>query len=91
MRAILIVLSVFLFAMPAKPHDWYDAACCNNRDCRPAAPGEVVFTANGWYVKQFDQYMQPGEYGVKQSKDHRMHICETETRARCIYVPDPGI
>lgn len=91
MRVFLLVICAFLFAIPAKPMGWYDAACCNNKDCRPAAKGEIVFTPDGWYIKQFNQTLKPDEWAVKKSKDHRMHICETATRARCIYVPDPGI
>lgn len=56
--------------------DWYDSACCNQRDCKPVADGDVEFadmdgpivrykpTGNVFHRSQF-----------RRSQDERYHVC----------------
>lgn len=66
--------------------DWYDPACCNQRDCRPVKDEDVEFanidgpiarykpTGNVFYQSQF-----------RRSQDERYHVCINSGMSYCFY------
>ncbi len=80
-----VVLFIALLGT-AKSHDWYDAACCSERDCRPAELGEIRYGSfegqTGWWITAVDppQFMPELKNGfpngrVRRSQDNDNHIC----------------
>lgn len=53
-------------------HSFYDASCCNDRDCAPLAPEQVQVTPNG-YVLPNGQTVPFGQERVSPDKDY--HWC----------------
>lgn len=93
---IAFVLVVVLLAAPAKAQDfrhlpgvddhsgpdhWYDAWCCNQRDCRPAKPGELSWEVKGWRHNP-SGYLYPHSRVLTIPKSAPeadrlvMHVCE---------------
>lgn len=59
--------------------DWYDPACCSQRDCKPVDDNDVEFgqdpvTGTGWV-----RYKPTGnvfyQYQFRRSQDERFHVC----------------
>lgn len=85
---------------------WYNGWCCNQRDCRPAKPGEVYATPEGWRVHGYDTVLDYNdESRVKKVPDKhddgRFHVCIMQSISsifgggskpyvRCIYYPKMG-
>lgn len=46
----LVAAAVVLLAQPAPAHEWYDGACCSDRDCRPVPNGTVRGTPTGYVL-----------------------------------------
>ena len=88
-----VVRGVWVLALcssVAQAHDWYPAACCSGRDCRPLteAKGESVLElAKGWEL--WDGRTIPRS-NAKVSPDGKFHLCETPNkRILCFFAP-PG-
>lgn len=95
----IVGLAFGLFASwiaDAQGHAWYDEDCCNIDDCRPAKPGEIKFTAQGYVAH--GQLLKHDDPGVRQGKDRQYHIClvpvhpdlamtTKENQVTCIYRP----
>jgi len=96
----LALLVAALLSIKVKAHEWYDPACCNDRDCAPIPMDAVRITAEGYLVE-----IGPGEHPmlhgevvfstipfnspmVRKSQDGDYHACLTAARSiRCFYVP----
>lgn len=75
--------------------DWYDASCCDNKDCRPVPDSEIeeidadvwLHKPTGLIFKKVEQ-VDDGEGGtvsstrVRESKDGRFHVCFTPELVR---------
>lgn len=100
--AFVVSVVVYLFsASKTYPHSWYDRDCCDDRDCRPAAPDEVQVNPTGYLVtvtidgftasKQF----RKDESAVRMSQDGRYHVCVQRFGQSisfyCLYVPGGGV
>lgn len=84
-----------MFATPAKAHSWYDAACCNEQDCRVIDPSSVTYdAANKIYYWKSDLSGKThafhednissvdGKPKVRISRDGENHGCERNTADR---------
>jgi hypothetical protein len=105
MKNVLITtmfMACFLFAFDsAYSHSWYDAACCNERDCQPVEPHVVTPVSGGWLIQ-----VKPGDHKfakdvrswlvpynsakVKRSRDDQYHVClspyvNPETNIQSLY------
>jgi hypothetical protein len=99
--ALLMLLRHAGYAEEAHMHglkradaDWYGSmqdGCCNDKDCRMTAFREVELRDGGWFIKTTGELIPFGNYRIKKSRDAAMHICLAQARARCLYIPDPGI
>lgn len=76
----------------------YEAACCSDRDCAPAADSDVVPAAGGWFVPRFNLLVPYDSRIVRRAPDGRFHFCvgvgvrdgaHVEI-LRCLYVPEFG-
>ena len=89
---VAIAFQILAAAMAYKAfgHSWYDPWCCNNTDCQPIKPEEVVATSEGYHIKgQF--FIPHGDDRIRLSRDWDYHFCEYPTgQARCFYVPPGG-
>lgn len=62
-------------------HDWYDADCCNNADCKPiesCSEMEEVKEGVKWNGYLFRK--------VRPSKDDKCHVCIFRGIPQCAYV-----
>lgn len=68
-----------------KAVDWYDATCCNLRDCAPIPDPENVEDLGGG-AHRYGPHTYKGD-DVKPSKDSRVHVCVTPSGVpMCIYI-----
>lgn len=108
MRALQLLL-IFCAGMmlaavldKAYPHSWYDRDCCDDKDCRPARPDEVVTVPGGFLVTVTmdavteTHFFTKGDPKVRFSQDGRFHVCVnhygkgTPLSWYCLYVPGGG-
>ena len=92
-KLVCIIVAVLL----TQGHSWYDAFCCNDKDCAPVLVDSVKWTPDGWYIKQQgnmrnDEVVPFNDPRIRESKDHNMHMCQLtwEKQIRCLYVPPGG-
>jgi len=73
---VVIALALMLLASitPAGAHDWYESACCHNKDCKPVPDGVVTETADGVRVEGFG-ILSESDSRLRWSQDDRDHIC----------------
>jgi hypothetical protein len=74
----------------ALAHDWYPAACCSEKDCRPLveAKGESVLeSAKGWEL--WDGRTVPRDT-AKLSPDGHFHLCESTAKTILCFFAPPG-
>ena len=98
--AILVVWLVWALASPARAHEAdtgfrYDGACCSDKDCRPADPGEVKEAPGGWLVVPSGIFIPHGDLRLHDAPDGRFHVCNRLAGDRasppwCVYVPSFG-
>ncbi len=81
-----IMLGMCVSVVIAKEHehginlipDWYDPACCSQRDCKPVDDKDVEFGQDG-LGNSWARYKPTGNtfyrYQFKQSQDERYHVC----------------
>lgn len=73
----------------------YDGACCSDKDCRPADPGEVKEAPGGWLVVPSGIFIPHGDLRLHDAPDGRFHVCNRLAGDRasppwCVYVPSFG-
>lgn len=98
MPFVVLFIIVFLMSMAgAEEHvhgvdvpDWYDANCCNQRDCKPVdrrdEPEAIMHgtePAYRWHGLIFEKSK------FKRSQDERFHVCIQPgmNTPLCIYLP----
>ena len=91
----LIIAACASLASAQAPHihggeipDWYDPACCNQRDCRPVDDSSIEFdTLNGAPVVR---YKPTGDIFTRErwktSQDERYHVCIWNGTPLCVYI-----
>lgn len=84
----LAVAATLALTGEARPHSWYDADCCDTRDCAPVPAARIVPEGDGWRVT-----ILPGQHplatapvevvlrgsAVRLSQDHQPHACVVAT------------
>ena len=67
--------------------DWYDPACCNQRDCRPVKDDEIEFSNMGGQLVA--RHKPTGAIFTrdrfKVSQDERYHVCIYNGAPLCFY------
>jgi len=100
--ALCALLGVAMFMLAAsksaRAHEWYDRACCSERDCYSISADEVEALTNGdWRVKATGDVFS-GPHGksmnhVRFSPDGQFHRCswngDRKMPSICLYVPLP--
>ena len=82
------LLGCSMVALPAAAHSWYPFDCCTVDDCSPI---------RSMYPREIDgEYVYVGDKGeailtlntsIRDSKDHRMHVCIREGKLLCLFLP----
>lgn len=94
---VAFTLIAMVLLSPAHPHDtpagWaYNQWCCNDRDCRQLADGDVVERDGGWYIKSMDVHVPYNHPQIHISMDSHFHVCELpKGTVRCFYVTGGGV
>ena len=82
--AIFFILSSAAFAQEPHIHgiavpDWYDSACCSNRDCKPVDDDADIEFGMDPTGNMFARYKPTGhtfyKHQFKLSQDERYHVC----------------
>jgi len=90
------VLALAVLCLPASAHNapsgWsYSAACCDSKDCHPAAPGEVETRQGGYFIPATREMIPFSDRRVKPSGDGTLHRCSYSgfpaAGTICLYVP----
>lgn len=89
-----VVALVIVLSMPAQAHEWYDATCCDDKDCAPVT-APVKNVDGGYYVEQFREVIPYRSRKIKKSLDGDYHVCKLYSKVsgswiRRLYVPPPG-
>jgi len=50
-RLLIAIAAVLLLGGHVAAHEWYPRLCCDERDCAPLADGDVVTTAQGYFIR----------------------------------------
>jgi hypothetical protein len=92
---VLMLAAAFCLIMMvslASAHSWYGWECCSGGDCRPAYPGEVRQTPEGFEHVPSGQVLD--QRSIKPSRDGEYHVCippdgvyRDGLKVKCIYVP----
>src|SRR5262245_45901616 len=82
---------------PAKAHDWYPHECCHGGDCAPVdSVTRIVMAASGEtrlrLTSKLGTALLPPNFPVRESKDHRMHVCMRPSLyggmgVTCVFMP----
>jgi hypothetical protein len=84
--AAFIAVCALLVVGVARAHDWYDAACCSNKDCAPIPDSDVAdLGEGGFYIHSRKEHIAFKD--TRQGKDDQYHLCvNQQTGARlCFY------
>lgn len=85
-------LAALALAAPAAAHEWYPAYCCSGQDCYEISQEDVVFTGEGYFIKDTGEYYP--RTAVPESPDGRFHRCSVggrkEGRTLCLFAPAPA-
>ena len=72
----LIILLAATIIDEAQSHEWYENRCCNEKDCREAAPGDVEVTPEGYRIHSLNLTVPYRSEKVRfPPPDGRYHIC----------------
>jgi len=100
--ALLTIIVMFLLLVSAgsvNGHEWYNPACCSERDCAPVPLETVRVTAEGWLVtvpagvhphaeEDIMELIPFGDDRVMMSQDANYHVCALlKGTILCFYVP----
>jgi hypothetical protein len=87
----ILAVALCLAGTPAGAHSWYDPYCCNDNDCQPLKPADVVEGRNGYTIKG-EFFIPYRDKSIKPSQDPDFHWCEyPKGVVRCFYVPGGGV
>jgi hypothetical protein len=96
MNRILLCVGIVPFLVgTARAHDWYDQACCHDKDCRPVKCEDIerITTAHGsgWIWHRDKGGIWFPQDRLKHSLDGNCHACISEATTPpgiCLYMPD---
>lgn len=91
---LFLVAVLVVWAARAQEHqhgvdavDWYDPACCNQRDCRPVKDEDIEFDQVGGDLVA--RYKPTGNIfhrsQFRKSQDERYHVCIYNGTSFCFY------
>jgi hypothetical protein len=100
-------LAIIAFAAMARAHTaptgWaYDVECCHVHDCAPV-PDRAVREATGGYsvrllpgdhplvTTPLAAFLAHGSPALRVSGDDRRHVCVSQGRILCVYIPPGGV
>lgn len=98
LAAVLVALGFVIYMALfgyAHSHSWYDAECCNEKDCAPVPdPHNIIENADGTISYKHCRYSQ---YTIRNSQDGDWHACIGQYtppgaaggHCYCIYRPRP--
>jgi hypothetical protein len=81
---------------PARAHDWYPHECCHGGDRAPVDNITRIVTAASEagliLTSKLGTALLPPNFPVRESKDHRMHVCMRPSLYRgmgitCVFMP----
>lgn len=79
------------FSGRAWPHEWFDRACCSDRDCKPIDETSIQETPAGYLVKQSGETIPYADKRIKFSPDGRFYRCAAvPSHTICLYTPPRG-
>jgi hypothetical protein len=103
MKLIASLALIAFYSSPAiaqEPHvhgqnvpDWYDAACCDRRDCKPVEDNDVVFEQfeGQWVARYVPTGNRFSRNQFRVSQDERYHVCiNKSTDASMCFYDRPG-
>lgn len=76
LAAIFAVLLIWV-GREARGHEWYDADCCSETDCREALPTEIEAVENGILIAPTGEVLDRLSTKVRPSHDGLWHICKS--------------
>lgn len=86
---IAAFLTVTTSITPARAHSWYEAQCCGDKDCTPAAIGAVSEEGDNVYVQGFG-VLSHSDPRIRWGHDDQYHVCVSSmNKLLCIYKPRP--
>ena len=74
-------IALAVFCSPTHAHDWYDSACCSEKDCRPVKAGEVKIDHGQLMLRNTDiaecdfMALDNARWRQKLSMDAESHVC----------------
>lgn len=85
---VFAAAAAIVVATAALGHSWYPPECCSGDDCRPLQDNEVAEHVrplqNGrWHIVKWNIDVDMKDW----SPDGKFHICESQHRFYCLYVP----
>lgn len=94
----VILLGLLVTMSYAKAHSWYEAECCDDRDCEPIPPDQVKVSPEG-YITPDGQLIPFGSARVSADQDY--HWCKYQKdstkviwpldKRACFYAPAGGV
>ena len=73
---LAVAIALLVFAQcTAEAHEWYDADCCSEMDCRPALASEFKFYDDGIEYLPTGQRFEWGRDKLRPSQDADSHVC----------------
>lgn len=75
----------------ARSHNWYELACCSDKDCGPVVEGVVTEDRAGVHVKGHG-LMSPSDSRIRWSRDDQDHLCTSPSgKLLCVYRRPTGM
>lgn len=89
--AILFLVILLAWALPALSHDWYDPECCGGNDCRPVPSLEIEEIDGGYRHIPTGAIFLWKNGQVKPSRNRNFHVCignkpHDMGKPYCIYI-----
>lgn len=82
--SVLFALLLIFSLTSAKAHDWYDAYCCHDTDCKPVESCSEIEELPEGRVKWNDYIFRKDQ--LHPSKDSKCHVCIHQGTPLCIYI-----
>lgn len=89
---IMVVITCITLVKAVRAHSWYDAYCCNAKDCKELLPTEVTEDSDRYIViiNGGIAFEIPKDSPIiRPSQDANYHLCilPNSPTPRCFYVP----
>jgi hypothetical protein len=80
-----VVLGLALMTGNAGAHQWYEAACCSDRDCAPVDDDQVRDTPDGGVDVDGFGHLNKSDSRLRLSRDYQNHLCIIGGKLLCVY------